>query len=109
MADDFGIGIVEAEALQKLYHRALLGFGSGIGWIAVGIQAALVTDSYRVGVVMLGMGTDHLLGTAWVDFAILGDVVVITGGLEASSLMTGFEVFDREISVGSGCRAVNND
>ena len=46
MADDFGIGIVEAEALQKLYHRALLGFGSGIGGIAVGIQAAFVTDSY---------------------------------------------------------------
>ena len=45
MADDFGIGIVEAEALQKLYHRALLGFGSGIGRIAVGIQAALVTDA----------------------------------------------------------------
>ena len=58
---------------------------------------------------MLGMGTDHLLGTAWVDFAIFGDVVVVTGGLEASSLMTGFEVFDREIAVGSGCRAVNND
>ena len=46
MADDFGIGIVEAEALQKLYHAALLGFGSSIGRIAVGIQAALVTDSY---------------------------------------------------------------
>lgn len=46
VTDDFGIGIVEAEALQKLYHRALLGFGSGIGRIAVGIQAALVTDAY---------------------------------------------------------------
>ena len=44
--DDFGFWIVEAEALQKLYHRALLGFGSGIGGIAVGIQAALVADSY---------------------------------------------------------------
>ena len=46
MADDVGIGIVCAEALQKLCHAALLGFGSGIGRIAVGIQAALVTDSY---------------------------------------------------------------
>ena len=45
MADDFGIGIVEAEALQKLYHAALLGFGSGIGGSASGIQAALVTDA----------------------------------------------------------------
>ena len=26
VADDFGIGIVEAEALQEFYHRALLGF-----------------------------------------------------------------------------------
>ena len=58
---------------------------------------------------MLGMGTDHLLGTAWIDFAILGDVVVITDGLETSSLMTGFEVFNCEISVGSGCRAVDYD
>ena len=46
VADDFGFWIVEAETLQKLYHRALLGFGSGIGRIAVGIQAALVADSY---------------------------------------------------------------
>ena len=52
---------------------------------------------------MLGMGADHLLGTAWVDFAILGDVVVVTGGFEASSLVAGFEVFYREIAVGSGC------
>ena len=46
VTDDFGFWIVEAEALQKLYHRALLGFCSGIGGIAVGIQTALVTDSY---------------------------------------------------------------
>ena len=52
---------------------------------------------------MLGMSADHLFGTAWVDFAILGDVVVVTGGGEASSLVAGFEVFYREISVGSGC------
>ena len=58
---------------------------------------------------MLGMGTDHLLGTTWVDFSILGDVVVIADGLEATSLVTGFKVFDREIAVGSGGRAVDND
>ena len=45
MADDFGIGIVEAEALQKLYHRTFLGFCSGVGGSAVGIQTALVTDA----------------------------------------------------------------
>ena len=48
-------------------------------------------------------------GAGFVDFAILGDVVVVTRGLETSSLMAGFEIFYREISVGSGRRAVNND
>lgn len=48
-------------------------------------------------------------GAGFVDFAILGDVVVITRGLETSSLMAGFEIFYREISVGSGRRAVDYD
>ena len=46
MADDFGIGIVRAEALQEFYHAALLGFGSGVGGGAVGVQTTLVADSY---------------------------------------------------------------
>ena len=58
---------------------------------------------------MLGMGTDHLLGTTWIDFSILGDVVMVTDGLEATSLVTGFKVFYREIAVGSGGRAMDND
>ena len=62
-----------------------------------------------MGVVMLGMGTDHLLGTAGVDFSIFGDIVVVADGLEATRLMAGFKVFDGEITVGSGGRAVDDD
>ena len=62
-----------------------------------------------MGVVMLGMGADHLLGTTRVDFSILGDVVVVADGLETTRLVTGFKVFYREIAVGSGGRAVDND
>lgn len=46
MTDDFGIRIVKAEALQKFYHTTLLGFCTGIGGSAGGIQTALVTYSY---------------------------------------------------------------
>ena len=109
MTDDFGIGIVEAEAFQKLYHRVFLGFGSGIGRVAVCIQTALIAYADAVGVVMLGMSSYHFFGTAWIDFAILGDVVVIADGLEATSLVTGFKVFNREVAVCSGSRAMNND
>ena len=62
-----------------------------------------------MGVVTLGMGTDHLLGTTGVDGAVFGDVVVVTGGLEATRLVAGFEGFDGEVTVGSGGGAVDDD
>ena len=46
MTDNLGFGIVGAETLQKFYHATLLGFGPGVGRVAAGIQAALVTDAY---------------------------------------------------------------
>ena len=97
VTEDLGFGIVGAEALEKLYHGLFLGWGSGIGWTAVGIKAALVADADAVGVVMLGMGAGHLLGTARIDGAVLGDVVVVADGAEATSLVAGFQGFYWEI------------
>lgn len=48
-------------------------------------------------------------GAGFVDFAILGDVVVVAGGLEATRLVAGFEGFDGECTVGSGGGAVDDD
>ena len=109
VTNDFGIRIVKAEAFQKFYHTTLLGFCTGISGSAVGIETALVANADAVGVVMLGMGTGHFLWAARVDFSILGDVVVVADGLEATRLVTGFKVFNREIAVGSGGRAMNDD
>ena len=39
--------------------------------IAVGIETALVANANAVGIVMLGMSAGHILGTAWVDHAVL--------------------------------------
>ena len=102
MTDDFGIGIVEAEALQKLCHRAFLGFGSGIGRMAFLVQTALVADADAVGVVMLGMCSWHFLGTARVYLAIFGDVVVVADGAETTSLVTCFKVFNSKIAGDTG-------
>ena len=109
MTDDLGFGIVGAEALEKFYHGLLLGWCASVGRIAVGIEAALVADTDAVGVVMLGMGTGHLFGTAGIDHAVLRDVVVVADGAEAASFVTGFKVFNREAAVGSGGRAMNDD
>ena len=109
MADDLGFWVVCTKTLQKLYHATILGFRASVGWSAVGIDAALVTDTNAVGVVMLGVSANHLLGTARIDGAILRNVIVIADGLETTSLVAGFKVFHREIAVGLGGRTMNND
>ena len=102
VTDDLGFGIVYGKALQKLYHTAVLGFCSSVGRIAFLIETALVTYAYAVGVVMLGMGSYHFLRTARVDFAILRNVIVVADGLEATSLVAGFQSFYREVLIHTG-------
>ena len=109
MTDDLGFGIVYGKTLQKLYHGALLGFRASVGGIAFLIETALVANADAVGVVMLGMSADLLLGTARVDGAILGDVIVIADGAEATSLVAGFQSFYREVLIHTGGTAMYHD
>ena len=109
MAEDFCIRVVEAEALEEVLHRYLLGEGTGVGRFAVGIESALIADGDAVGVVVTGVGADLSLWAARVEGTILGDVVVIADGFETSGEVTGFQVFYREVLGHTGCRAVQYD
>ena len=95
--------------MEEILHRANLSGGAGVGWMAVGIEAALIANADAVGIVMSGMGADFVLGTARVEVAILRDVIVVTDGTEATSLVAGFEVFYREVLRNLGGRTVNDD
>ena len=76
----------------------LLGLSAGVGRMAELIEASLIANANTVGVIATGMGSNHILGAALVEMAILGDVVMVAGGLVTSSLVTGFEVFRREVA-----------
>ena len=97
VTENLGFWIVGAEALEEFYHGLLLGWGASVGWVAVGIETALVANADAVGVVMLGMGADFALRAAGVDYSIFRDVVVVADGAEATSLVAGFQGFYREI------------
>ena len=109
VTQDFGIGIVGAETLQELYQGLLLGGSTRVGRLAVGIQTALVANADAVGVVTLGMCSNHLLGATRIDGAVLGDVVVVTDRAETLRLVAGFERFYREVAVYSSGRAMDDD
>lgn len=109
MAYDAGIGVVEAEAPKERCHAALLGVGAGVSRDATGIEAALVADAYGVGVVVPGVGSYHRLGSAGVDLAVAGDVIMIANGYEAAGLVAGFEGLNTEAAVCPGGGAVDDD
>lgn len=109
MTKDLGIGIVDLQAAEQCDQSMLLSGGTGIGGIAVGIEASFVADSNAVGIVVAGMGSNHILGAALVHLAILGDVVVVADGFEAAGFVTGFEGFHREVLCNLGCGAMKDD
>ena len=106
MAEDGGIGIVEAEAMEEFLHRHLLSEGTSVGRFAVGIESALIADGDAVGVVVSGVGADLSLWAARVEGTILGDVVVVADGFETSGEVAGFQGFDCEVLCHTGCRAM---
>ena len=98
MAKNLGIGVIGLQSSKQGGEGMLLGRGAGVAGLAVGIEASLIANANTMGVVATGVGSNHILGTALVELAILGDVVMVAGGLVTSSLVTGFEVFGREVA-----------
>ena len=98
MTKDLGIRVVGLQGAKKRDEGLLLGRGAGVGRLAIGIEASLITNTYRMGVVTTGVSTRHLFRTALVDLTVLRDVVVIAGGGEAPGLVTGLEGFGGEVA-----------
>ena len=98
MTKDPGIGVIGLQSAKQRDKRLLLSRGASVRFFALGIETSLVTNANRVGVVATGMGSNHILGAALVEFAILGDVIVVADGLVTSALVTGFEVFKSELT-----------
>lgn len=56
-----------------------------------------------------GVGSYHRLGSAGVDLAVAGDVIMIANGYEAAGLVAGFEGLNTEAAVCPGGGAVDDD
>ena len=64
MAVDRGDGVLFHQVTDELEQGEALGFGAGVGGVAVGIEAADIGDANRVGVVARAMGTNVFDWTA---------------------------------------------
>ena len=109
MSEDLGIGVVGLQTVEQGLEGSLLGFCPGVGRLAFLIETALVTDTDTVLVVVLGMGSLYIFGTGGVEFAVLGDVVVVADTVKASCPVAGFQVFHKEVLVAARGAAVDDD
>ncbi len=107
--DDLGIRVVLFQRDEQRVEGELLSWGAGVGRTAFFVETSLVADADGVGVVVAGMGADHLLGTTEVQLSVAGDVVVVAAALPATVLVHLVELLQRNVLVRSRCRAVNND
>ena len=109
VADDLGIGIVLLQRTEQRVEGELLGRRAGVGGAAPLVEATLVADADGVGIVVAGVGADHLLGTAEMQLSVAGDVVVIAAALPAAGLVHLVEHPQRQVLVGSARRAMDDN
>ena len=77
MAEDAGIGMGFLQVAEQAQQSTFLGFGAGVGGMAVLIETAFVADAKRVPVVAYGVGAHQLFVARLVGPTVAGDVVVV--------------------------------
>ena len=83
VAHDLGIRVVELQRSEQGDKGSTLGWSTGVSGAAFLVEASLVTNTNRVGIVVAGVSADHLLWTALMKLAITSDVVVVAAAVPA--------------------------
>ena len=109
VADDLSIRIILFQRDEQRVEGELLSRGAGVGGTAFLVEATLVTDADGVGIIVPGVGTNHLFRTTEMQLAIAGDVVVVAAALPATGLVHLVELLHRDVLVGPARSTVNND
>ena len=110
MTDNHGFGISSVQFLKESSHSSLLSLGAGVGGLTADVETALVADAYRVGIVVLAVGTDHPFRTAWLYRSVTTDHVVVAYAEVKSSLaMPCIDLSDRGGLVRPHCRTMNDN
>ena len=69
--------VAPVQVLKQSSHGCLLSLGAGVGGLTADVQPALIADAYRVGIVVLAVGTDHPLGSSMLNRSVTTDNVVV--------------------------------
>lgn len=109
MTHDQGLRELSVKLFEQLAHRGLLGLGAGVGRATFGVQAAFVADADGVAVVVLAMGTDHIVRATVFDGAVAANHLVVAATFPAVGAMPAVDVLNRALLPRTHCGAVDDD
>ena len=72
-----GAGVTSVQFREQLSECRLLLRRPRVGGLTADVEPALVADAYRVGIVVLAVGADHILRTALLYLSVTTDNVVV--------------------------------
>ena len=106
---DGGDGVLFHEVADELKENYTLGVCSGVGGVAVGIEAADIGDADALGVVAGTVGADLLDGTASVDAAVGIDDIMIADVVPSEALVVAADALHGAVGIGAGSGAMDDD
>ena len=109
VTDNLCIRIVLFQRDEQRVEGELLSRGAGVGGTAMGIKTTLVADADGVGIIVAGVGADHLLRATEMQLSVAGDVVVVAAALPAFGFVHLVELLHGDVLVGPRGRAVNHN
>ena len=110
VSHDLCIGIIDLERTEEGDQGRTLFRGAGIFIHAILIQAALITDANRMGVVMASMHADLFFITRLIDLTVLLNVVVVGDPFPVETgIVTLLEHIDGEALISAGGRTMDDD
>lgn len=83
VADDAGLGVIVVQIGQQFVERAFLWLGTGVGWLTLRVETALIADAERTVVVASGMNALYGLRQDRDDLAAAAHIVVVAWLSEA--------------------------
>ena len=107
VTEDLSIRAVELQGSEQSDKGGTLGRSTGVGSTTFLVETSLVTNTNRVGIVMPGMSSDHLLRTAQMELTVTSDVVVVATAIPAFGPMHLVEHLRRYMLVRPRSGAVN--
>ena len=109
VAVDRGYRVFFHKIADELEEGEALGFGAGVGGVAVGIEAADIGDADALGVVAWAMGTDLFDGATREDAAVGVDDIVIADVVPSEALVVVADALHGAVGIGAGSGAVDDD